>query len=310
MNGARGYVPRAPFLRNIRQQTYLAASIASLLVLLATPIDAAETSGVALDREPCVTVSFASGWQIDATGHRQRVVATATLRDGRQLEGPFPYDWTYANPSHDNRFFGANGFRSDLPLRVQRPPRPLDPRTVSPVITYVLAHTDKDGRFHGRACPPPATPDQTIFERLSGNLIPKRVSHIVADDLVLQIALSHKGEGPITACALALNVGTRPVERVRLRWDFKLRSGTVTTPQDWRVSLSPFTMTQDRDALDNGLTEMASNGTMSCAPITNDPRLKSRLDQIEQISVTVLSVERTFSQRRFRTNGVSRRSFR
>lgn len=67
-----------------------------------------------------------------------------------------------------------------------------------------------------------------------------------ADDLVVQTAVPHKGTGPIMVCAAALNIGTKTVRRVQLRWDFKLRSRTVSTFRDWQVSLAPSTVPQER----------------------------------------------------------------
>ena len=206
---------------------YAAAWAAAVALLLTAPVRAADPSAIALDREPCVTVQAEGAGQIDPTGHRQRVVALATLRDGRRLTELFPYEWTYANPARDNPFFRANAFRTDLPVRIQRPRRPLDPRTVSPLIAFVLEHTGADGHFHGRACTPwSGAEDRTFAGRVSEHQVPERIAHATDDNLVVQIALVQKGAGPITVCAVARNIGKKPVERVRLRWDFKLRSGT------------------------------------------------------------------------------------
>jgi hypothetical protein len=275
------------------QSGYAAAWAAAVALLLTAPVRAADPFASALDREPCVTVRFGPGVEIDTTGHRQRVVAVATLRDGRRLEGAFPYDWTYADPSRDNRLFGANAYRTDRRWTVQRPPRALDPRTVSPVIAYVLKHTDGDGRFHARACPPlsGAAADMTFPERFSNNLIPLRVDHATDDNLVVHVALEH-GAAPVRVCALALNIGTRAVERVRLRWGFKLRSATVTTSQDWRVSLAPSASPVTRNGWFDAFIKLSSNGPESCAAISDDPRLKNKMNDIEQISLTVLGVER------------------
>jgi len=266
---------------------------AGVVLLLTSPVRATDHSASVLDREPCVTVGFSAGVEIDASGHRQRVVAIATLRDGRQLEGVFPYDWTYAHPTRDNRLFGANRFRTDLPLRIQRPPRQLDPRTVSPVIAYVLEHTDAGGHFHGRACPPlSGAAEMALPERLEKGQIRERIAHATDDNLAVHVALVHARTGSFTVCALALNIGTTAVERVRLRWDFKLRTGTVTTSRDWRVSLAPSASPATLGGWFDAFGAMASHGPESCAPLSDDPRLKNKLNDIEGISLTVIGVER------------------
>ncbi|MDB5042528.1 MAG: hypothetical protein JWN27_3254 [Candidatus Eremiobacteraeota bacterium] len=269
-------------------------AVAAALLLLAAPVCASDIPASALDREPCVSLRFAPALEIDSSGHRQRVVAFAMLRDGRELEGLFPYDWTYADPAHENPFFGANAFRTDLPIRIQRPPHPLAPRTVSPVIAYILEHTYGDGHLRVRTCPPlTGATDRTFSGRLTEHVIGLQVRHATDDDFVVQVASAQKGAGPITVCALALNVGARPVERVRLRWDFRLRSGTVTTSQDWHVLLSKSAAPVSRGAWFDAFLAIASHGPQICAPISDDSRLKKVVDDIEQISLTVLSVERT-----------------
>jgi hypothetical protein len=274
-----------------------AAVWAAVALLLAAPVRAADPSVRALDREPCVTVGFAAGVEIDATGHRQRVVAEARLRDGRRLDGLFPYDWTYANPARDNPFFGANAFRGDRPFRVQRPPHPLDPATLSPVVAYLLEHTDGDGHSHVRACPPlSGAAGMTLSERFWRHFVRVRVGHVTDDNLVVQVALVH-GNAPVSVCALALNIGAIPVERVRLRWIFTLRSGTVTTSQNWRVFLAPSASPATRDGWGDAFSAIASHGPQSCAPISGDPRLKNKMNDIEQISLTVLGVSEHPSDR-------------
>lgn len=270
---------------------YAAMWVAGVAMLLTASVRTAEASRTALDREPCVTMVFRATQQTDPTGHREYVYATAKFRDGREAGAMFPYVWTYADPARQSPFFGTNTFQSDVPLRIQRVPRALDPRTVSPVIAYILEHTDPGGRYHGRPCPPWSIPDRTFFERVSEGLIPRRVHHAADDGLVAEIA-PVSDHGVISVCALAVNIGPKPVRRVRLRWDLKLRSETVTTPRDWDVSLAPSDVPRERAALSDALAAMASRGVMSCAAITNDPRLSKKIDDVEQISLTVLAVER------------------
>jgi len=273
-----------------RRSDFAVVMAAAAVLLLIAPVRAAERSAGALDREPCVTIGFSTGIGIDPTGRRERVLAIARLRDGREITEVFPYDWTYSNPAHDNPFFGTNGFRSDLPVKIQKPPRRFDSRTVSPVIAYVLEHTDHDGRFHARACPPlSGVGDRTFPERFSDKFIAVRIGHATDDNLAVEVGLSHKGAGPFTVCAFALNVGTKPVERVRLRWNFKLRSGSATTPQDWRVELPA--SAGPRKGSREALIMEVSRAPHSCVPVSDDPRLKNKLNDIEQISLTVLGVE-------------------
>lgn len=237
-----------------------------------------------------MTVGFSATEPIDPSGHRERVYAVAILHDGRQLSENFPYDWTFRNPARDNPFYGANGFRTDRPLIVQRPPRGVDPRTLPPVIAFVLAHLDRHGRFHGRRCPPSGAVEITFFERVSEGMVRRRLAHATEDDLVAQFATVNSA-GAISVCAFAANVGKKPVVRVRLRWQFKLRSETVTTLQDWRVRLDPSPLPRRYDVTGRFYAQ-ASTGPKSCAQITNDPRLKNRVDEIEEIALTVLGVER------------------
>ena len=131
--------------------------------------------------------------------------------------------------------------------------------------------------------------DRTFPERFSDHFIAVRVGHATDDNLAVEVGLSHKGAGPFTVCAIALNVGTKPVERVRLRWDFKLRSGSVTTRQDVRVELPPSAAPRNR--LREALTLAVARAPHICVPVTDDPRLKNKLNDIEQISLTVLGVE-------------------
>ncbi len=75
------------------------------------------------------------------------------LEDGtRTADELLPYPLLYRNDA-ESPFSARNMNDPTFPTLLQMPPPEIDPRTFSPLITYVLAHTDAKGLTHLNPCP-------------------------------------------------------------------------------------------------------------------------------------------------------------
>ena len=73
--------------------------------------------------------------------HPLQAAVTVSLRDGSDLSGTFPYDWTY--PSHETDLFNPdNDANTGGAIPVQFPPPSFDMSNAPPAVAYVLKYAD------------------------------------------------------------------------------------------------------------------------------------------------------------------------
>lgn len=285
--------PKLVAMTGILRMFSMHKSIVAGLLCFALSIPLAEiafaTTG--LDGEPCVTLGFhAAAGRSARDGRTQGVEVVAHLQDGRTLTGVFPYDWIYENPARDNPFYRANAFQDGKPFAVQLPKKRLEKKAISPVIAYVLEHTDASGRLHANSCAPPtAPPATTLHERINARKLVRHLRNMTHQPLYITSEFVSKGDGPVKVCLLALNIGTQKIDRLELRFDFTLNSGVVVaTPYEWLAALEP--TTAERDQWQDIIVSMAFADRKACVPITEDPRLRANVDAISTIDITIVGI--------------------
>jgi hypothetical protein len=79
--------------------------------------------------------------------------------DGHDETATWPYPWTYRDGDQNDPWSGTNQRGRSVPFPgVQTAPRGADTSTYPPLVRFVLAHTDRNGKTNLPYCPPYGTP--------------------------------------------------------------------------------------------------------------------------------------------------------
>jgi hypothetical protein len=107
---------------------------------------------------PCGYVDFLPPkiGEIHGTTYYETVDAIVHFPDGHTETARFPYKWTYADGERTDPWSATN-MRAHPTMKtpVQTPPPSVDPNSLSPVIQYILQHTNDQGKTSLQPCPTP-----------------------------------------------------------------------------------------------------------------------------------------------------------
>jgi len=107
---------------------------------------------------PCGFVDFVQPdsefTEIRGTTYYETIVAVVHFPDGHTEKARFPYKWKYPDGERTDPWSGTN-MRANPTMQTpaQTPPPNVDPNSLSPVIQYLLQHTDDRGITSLKPCP-------------------------------------------------------------------------------------------------------------------------------------------------------------
>ena len=110
---------------------------------------------------PCGVVWFVPSGAprvVNGTAY-ERIKVRVSFQDGHTESAEFPYPWIYPNGEQTDPWSDTN-LRRDVstPTTMQLPPPDADVKTFSPLIRYVLLHTDANGYTNLADCKQPREP--------------------------------------------------------------------------------------------------------------------------------------------------------
>jgi hypothetical protein len=105
---------------------------------------------------PCGVVDFDAAYPTEKSGttYYETIDAVVHFPDGHTETARFPYRWSYPDGERTDPWSGTN-LKEHPHMRTpaQTPPPTVDPNSLSPVIQYLLQHTDEQGHTSLKACP-------------------------------------------------------------------------------------------------------------------------------------------------------------
>jgi len=115
------------------------------------------TGDVNTSAEPCGNVDFNTPAYTPQHGttYYETVDATVHFPDGHTEDAEFPYKWKFPNGERTDPWSATNlkEHPDDFPIPAQTPPPNVDPSSLSPVLQYILQHTDERGHTVLKPCP-------------------------------------------------------------------------------------------------------------------------------------------------------------
>jgi hypothetical protein len=112
-------------------------------------------NGAANADVPCGVVEFeptAAPRYRNGTAY-EPVAAIVTFPDGHRVAARFPYDWVYPDGEHTDPWSDTNLKNTNFVTVFHYPPPGMDTSTFSPVIQYIIKHSDAEGYTNLLPCP-------------------------------------------------------------------------------------------------------------------------------------------------------------
>jgi hypothetical protein len=117
--------------------------------------DAGTGNGAVNANTPCGFVEFRPhGAPRYSNGTAYETIrATVSYPDGHTETAEFPYRWVYPNGEQNDPWSDTNLRKGDFPVTLQTPPPGSDVSSFSPIVQYILKHSDQGGYTDLPNCP-------------------------------------------------------------------------------------------------------------------------------------------------------------
>jgi len=112
-------------------------------------------NGAVNAQTPCGVVEFETDPVEERHGTTvgEHVTAIVSFPDHHRESAPFPYPWVYQNAEETDPWSSTNLKKGSFDIALQMPPPGADVATYSPLIQYIIKHTQSNGTTDLPPCP-------------------------------------------------------------------------------------------------------------------------------------------------------------